>query len=64
MNTLARPSIAPAAVLSQARHATQIGFAPLGELRGPVLPSRGASRQLELPFLAQPPAPRHKLRTG
>lgn len=34
------------------------------EPRTPVLPSRGASRQLELPFLAQPKTPLHRLRTG
>lgn len=34
------------------------------EPRAPVLPSRSASRQLELPFLAQPKTALHKLRTG
>lgn len=63
MNTPQRIRFASSAIVAGLRHSA---FAPLppAAARAPVLPSRCASRQLELPFLALPAAPRHRLRTG
>ncbi|MBA3597791.1 MAG: hypothetical protein H0W40_10500 [Methylibium sp.] len=64
MNTPQRLSLAPTATLGHQRHGSHVALALSVEARSPVLPSRGASRQLELPFLAQRAAPHHRLRTG
>lgn len=64
MNTPQRMSFAPTGTLGYPRHASHAGTVATAEARSQVLPSRAASRQLELPFLAQPAAPHHKLRTG
>lgn len=64
MNTPQRMSLAPTGILGHSRHGSHAALALPVEARSPVLPSRSASRQLELPFLAQPAAPHHRLRTG
>lgn len=64
MNTPQRMSFAPTGILGYPRHGSPAALAPSVETRGPVLTSRAASRQLELPFLAQQAAPHYKLRTG
>jgi hypothetical protein len=62
MNTLQRIPLTPIGTMSgRSAGSSRAALAPPRE---PVLPSRGASRQLELPFLAQPSLPHHKLRTG
>jgi hypothetical protein len=64
MNSPARFQLRAGAPGATARESTgTAGAAPAGA-RSQVLPPRHAPRQLELPLLFAPAAPRHRLRTG
>ncbi len=64
MNPLLRFELrAPAAGGGRESTSAAVSAAPTGA-RSQVLPLRHAPRQLELPLLFAPAAPRHRLRTG
>lgn len=64
MNAPVRFQLRAGVLGATARESTRAADAPPAGARSQVLPLRHAPRQLELPLLFAPAAPRHRLRTG